>query len=402
MNILLIHQAYAGQEQVGGTRHSELGRYLIGNGHNFSVIGSEVSYLTGKASRSEEADDSGIRFIGAKTYSGLHKSYFHRALSFISFMISSFWLGLKMNEIDLYWGTSPPLFQILPTWLLAKLFRKPFVFEVRDLWPAFPVDMGVLNNRLFIKLAESFELFFYRQADHLVINSPGFLDHLLNLGIREDKISIIPNGVDLKYFPENIDGSDFRRQHQLGNKLVVLYAGAHGLANDLEIILKAADKLRDRSDIEFVLVGDGKLKPGLQAEAEQMALTNICFIPPQPKSKIPNVLAAADLCLAILKDIPMFKTTYPNKVFDYMAAGRPTLLMIDGVIREVVENAGGGIFIPPGDPNALEDAVKLMANQPKRRVEMGLAARDYVGKHFSRSDQAEMVEKLFQELLSWD
>ncbi len=400
MHILLIHQVYTGLNQSGGTRHAELGTYLIEKGHQFTVIGSKNNYFTGETQ--EELGSGPIRFFGADTYFGLHKSYIHRALNFLSFMVSSFLIGLRIKKVDLVWGTSPPLFQILPAWLLAKINRIPFVFEVRDLWPAFPVGLGVISNKFLIWMAEKVEVFFYKGADHLVINSPGFKDYLLGKGIPEGKISVVPNGVDIRQFPPQSDGDDFRKEYDLENALVVLYAGAHGLANDLETVLLAAEQLKNSPEIVFAFVGDGKSKPELRLFSEKLALTNVRFIPSQPKSSMPQVLAAADICLAVLKDIPLFKTTYPNKVFDYMAAGKPTLLMIDGVIREVVENARGGIFVQPGDPKALVDAIKLLANQPERRKDMGIAAREYLKDNFRRADQADAMEKIFKDLLSRD
>jgi glycosyltransferase involved in cell wall biosynthesis len=399
MHILLIHQAFLGEEEAGGTRHYELGRYLAARGHKLSVIASQISYLTGKKITGIHSSE-GIDVYRAYTYSALHKSYLQRAISFISFMISSFWSGLRIRNLDLVWGTSPPLFQAFPAYLLAKLKGVPFVFEIRDLWPAFPVDLGVLRNKPIIWLAEQIELYFYQKADHLVINSPGFKSHLVGKGIPLEKISTIPNGVDLNDFPLESDGSDFRAQYQLGSGLVILYAGAHGLANDLEIVLKAAELMKNQSQVSFVFVGDGKQKADLVRLAESKDLVNIKFIPAQPKVNMPDVLAAADICLAVLRDIPTFKTTYPNKVFDYMAAGKPTLLMIDGVIRKVIEDSEGGLFVKPGDPAALVDAVKLLAGDPVRREQMGRNARRYVEKHFQRSDQALELERLILDLLN--
>lgn len=400
MHILLIHQAYLGGNEAGGTRHFEFGTYLVEHGHTLSVIASTVSYLTGKAAESSgEMDPGGIQLFRAYAYPALHRSYAHRLFNFISFMISSFITGLKRKEVDLVWGTTPPLFQAFPAWLLAKIRRIPFILEVRDLWPAFAVDMGVLRNPVLIKVAEQAERFLYRQADQLIVNSPAYIKHLVGKGASSAKVSFISNGVDLRYFPEDVDCTDFIQDYGLENKFIVLYAGAHGPANDLETVLTAAERLESDSEIVFVLVGDGKLKPALIRRVEERGMKNVRFIPPQPKIKMAQVLAAADVCLAVLKDIPMFKTTYPNKVFDYMAAGKPTLLMIDGVIREVIENAEGGIYIPPGNAEALADAVKLIEAQPETRKQMGQSARSYVAEHFNRSDQAANLENLFAETL---
>jgi len=403
MHILLIHQAYMGGNEAGGTRHSELGSYLVANNHTFSVIASTISYLTGKPpEQSDKLDQTGIQLVRAYTYSALHRSYLHRAISFISFMISSFFQGLKIDHVDLVWGTSPPLFQAFPAWLLAKIKRVPFVLEIRDLWPAFAVDMGVLKNPVLIQMAEWAERFLYRNADHLIVNSPAYKDHLVEKGADRSKVSFISNGVDLKYFQPNQEKGKFTSEYGLEDKFIILYAGAHGPANDLETVLEASLLLSDQPEIRIVLVGDGKSKSDLIAKKQEMGLTNLIFIPPMPKSRMGEVLAGADICLATLKDIPMFKMTYPNKVFDYMAAGKPTLLAIDGVIRKVIEDSRSGIFIPPGDPKALADAVLKLRNDPEYCQEMGRNARSYVEQHFNRKEHALQLENLFRDIILMD
>jgi glycosyltransferase involved in cell wall biosynthesis len=193
-------------------------------------------------------------------------------------------------------------------------------------------------------------------------------------------------------------GEAFRRQYGLENRFVVLYAGAHGLSNDLGVLLQAACLLRDDPRICFVLVGDGKDKARLQAQATELALENVRFVPPVPKSEMAGVMAAADACLAILKPLDLYKTTYPNKVFDYLAAGRPVLLAIDGVIRQVVEAAGAGIAVTPGDPAALAAATRRLAANPEQARAMGTAGRQYIQQHFDRQVLAEKLALLLVEM----
>jgi glycosyltransferase involved in cell wall biosynthesis len=314
-------------------------------------------------------------------------------------MISALFAALRVRNTDIVWGTSPPIFQGLTAWLVACMKRVPFVFEVRDLWPAFAVDMGVLRNRVLIRAAEWLERFLYRRADHLVVNSPAYAEHVRSKGIQEKQVTVVPNGVETAMFDPDADGAAVRRDFDLDGCFVVLYAGAHGLANDLGVVMRAADRLRDRPEFTFVLVGDGAEKPSLVRQSEELGLTNVRFVSVQPKSRIPEFLAAADAGLAILMDIPMFRTTYPNKVFDYMAAGRPTILAIDGAIRKVVEAAGGGLFVRPGDPLALAEAVQLLAADRQRCRRLGQSARAYVEAHFERVQQAEKLESLLQALV---
>ncbi|MBG7610092.1 MAG: glycosyltransferase family 4 protein [Anaerolineae bacterium] len=397
MHILLIHQAFAALNEPGGTRHHELANYLIEAGHRVTVIASPVSYLTGSQQKVEGAPDKYLTIKRAYTYSGLHRSFVHRIFSFLSFMFSSFFVGLRVSDVDLIWGTSPPIFQGLTAWVLSRIKRAPFLFEVRDLWPAFAIAVGVLTNPILISASNRLERFLYQRADSLIINSPGFREHIQSRGV--ENIVLLPNGADIQMFnPEN-KGFEFRQFHGLEDKFIALYAGAHGMSNDLDILLDAADLLRDRPEIAIVLLGDGKEKANLQSRAAEMHLANITFVDPIPKTKMPEVLASADACIAILKPIAMYKTVYPNKVFDYMAAGRPVVLAIDGVIRDVVESASGGIFVPPGDSKYLAKAIRTLADNPRNAQKLGQNGRRYVELHFDRREVAAQLTMLIESII---
>lgn len=401
MHILLIHQAFAALDQPGGTRHHELSRYLAARGHQVTIIASPVSYLTGNIEVDQQKiyqfeGGGNLSILRAYTYPALHHSFLHRIFSFFSFMLSSFFLGLRVRHVDLMWGTSPPIFQGVTAWLLSMLKSAPFLFEVRDLWPSFAVQVGVLKQPLLIRASELLEGFLYRQANTVVVNSPGFIEHVKERGAS--RVELVPNGTDTRLINPGIDGNNFRSDHGLAGKFVVLYAGAHGMSNDLGIVLKAAKILESRQDISFVLLGDGKEKPSLLSTALELDLKNLLFIPPVPKMLMPQALAAADACIAILKPIPLYSTVYPNKVFDYMAAGKPVLLAIDGVIRQVVETAQAGVFVPPGDPQALADAVQMMADNPHQTLSFGANARRCMEEKFDRAKIAAGLEDTLRQI----
>lgn len=402
MHILLIHQAFAALNEAGGTRHHELARYLVQRGHRVTIIASPVSYLTGKAEQSSarwvnrQDIEPGITILRTYTYSALHKSFVHRIFSFLSFMISSFLFGLGVKDVDLIWGTSPPIFQGVTAWLLARVKRAPFLFEVRDLWPAFAIAVGVLRNPVLKRASLWLERFLYRRADRVMVNSPGFIEHVVQRGAKW--VELVPNGAEPEMFNPQADGKTFRDRHNLNGRFVVLYAGAHGMSNDLQVLLQAAGFLREEPLIQFVLIGDGKEKQALIRQAEVMKLNNVLFLPPAPKDQMNEVFAGSDACIAILKPLELYKTTYPNKVFDYMAAGRPVILSIDGVIRDVVETAGAGIFAAPGSPEAVAQAALELANDLARAKEMGKAGRGYIEKHFNRRDLAEKLALILEEM----
>jgi glycosyltransferase involved in cell wall biosynthesis len=397
MHILLIHQAFASLHEPGGTRHHELARYLAEKGHQFTVITSPVSYLTGTARQNSTGwmnrqEEDGVTIVRTYTYAALHRSFVHRMFSFISFMLSSFWAGLSVKQVDIVWGTSPPIFQGLTAWSLARVKGARFLFEVRDLWPDFAIEIGVLKNRLLIQASKWLEAFLYRRADRLLVNSPGFIQHVKERGAAN--VELVPNGSDPRLFDPSIDGTRFRQEHGLEGKTVFLYAGAHGLANDLFTLLEAAKQLSDHPEITLVLLGDGKEKSALMAKASQEELHNVLFLPPLSKLEMPEALAAADGCLAILKPIPLFRTVYPNKVFDYMAAGKPIILAIQGVIQEVIEETQSGICVSPGDAPAIANAILKLASHPVQSHEMGLRGRRYIETHFDRAVLADQLERI--------
>ena len=399
MHILLIHQAFAALDEAGGTRHHELARHLRQRGHQVTIIASPVSYLTGTTSGQhvrKQTDDLGVTIIRSYTLPALHRSFVWRIFGFLSFMISSFINGLFVRQVDLVWGTTPPIFQGLTAWLLARLKRVPFLLEVRDLWPAFAVAVGVLKNKFLIRLSERLERFLYRHADWVVVNSPGFIQHVQARGAR--KVELVPNGSDPVMFNPKSDGTHFRKIFGLETSFVVLYAGAHGMSNDLDVVLNAAQHLQDDPSIRIVLLGSGKEKARLRDEADQRGLDNLMFVPPVTKLDMPAALAAADACLAILKPIEMYKTTYPNKVFDYMAAGRPVILAIGGVIREVVEDARAGLFVPPGNPIALAAAIQELAKNPDKCRKMGDNGRKLVKSRFSREACADQFALIVEQM----
>lgn len=396
MHILLIHQAFAALDEAGGTRHHEMARFLVQQGHKVTVIASPVSYLTGTSSQKQNELIDGVSIFRAYTYNALHKSFVHRVFAFFSFMVSSFFTGLKVKNVDAVWGTSPPIFQGVTAWALARLKRAKFLFEVRDLWPDFAIAVGVLKNPTLIGMSIWLERFLYSHADQMMVNSPGYVQHVIARGAK--KVELIPNGADPAMFNPKDNGRQFRETHSLQDRFVVLYAGAHGMSNDLDIILQAAHILLPNPVIQFVFLGDGKEKARLQAHAHEMALTNVLFLPSVPKNEMAAALAGAQACIAILKPIEEYKTTYPNKVFDYMAAGRPVVLAIDGVIREVVEMADCGVFPRPGDATDIANSIQFLESNRKHAAILGMNGREYLEEHFSREQMAKKLGNLFTKM----
>jgi glycosyltransferase involved in cell wall biosynthesis len=404
MHTLLIHQAFTTPNDAGGTRHYELARHVVGNGGHISVVTGDFGYLSGarytqKAVGDENVD--GIRVLRAATTKSLHGGLFAQLLSLLSFSATSFLTALRVRDIDVVMGTSPPIFQAVTACAVAAIRRRPFLLEIRDLWPEFIIDMGKLRNPIVIRASRWLERFLYRRADRLLVNSPAYVDYLAEMGVPRDRISFIPNGVDPAMFSNDAASgaaaAEIRRRFALDGKFVVLYSGAMGPANDLGVLLDAAQVLRGDERIHFLLVGGGKECARLEARASELALPNVTFAGVQPKELMRGFLESADLCVATLQNIAMFRMTYPNKVFDYLAAGKPVALAIDGVIRHVVEEAKAGLFVQPGSPRALADVVLELAADPKRAAAMGARGRTYVSRHFNRAQHAAEFLTLLRE-----
>jgi glycosyltransferase involved in cell wall biosynthesis len=404
MKILLINQAFVSPNEPGHTRHFEMAQYLHRCGHELVIVASDLNYQTGQRTIERsglfaEQIIDGVRILRAYIYPALHHSYFWRIISFFSFMFSSVWAALTVKDADLIMGTTPPIFQAVSAWLVALIRRKPFLLEVRDLWPEFGVGMGVLKNPFLISLARGLENFLYARATHILVNSPAYREYMLGKGVPEEKVTYIPYGTDIDMFNADVDGSSIRKKLGLEDKFVVLYAGALGQANDIDTVLRAAKRLNDERRIRILLFGDGKERARLQTESERMKLTNLIFAGVCPKKEMPLVIAAADVCLAILQDIPMFRTTYPNKVFDYMASARATVLVIDGVVREVIESSGGGVFVQPGDDEQLAKTILELSKDAGHVKQMGLNARAYLVEHLDRRDKLKETVQLLESLV---
>ncbi len=399
MHILLIHEIFATPDECEGTRHYELAKFLLQNGHKFTVIASDVDYLSGNMKMKKREVKEGIEIIYASTIPSLHKSFLGRGLAFLSFSFSSFFEALKVLDFDVVIGTSPPLFQAITSLVIAKLKRRKFVYEVRDLWIDFASELGVVRNKFILKLLKKLESLLYKKADLIIVNSPGFLPFILS-SVSKDKVILITNGVNTEDFDDTIE-KDRDLEHKLGisGKFVIMYAGNLGVANDIDTILNTARLLKDIIDIVFVLVGGGIRKDEIKKRIKTEEMENIIVLEPVSKKEIPKIISLADVCLATIKNTPLLQTVYPNKVFDYMASGKPTILTISGVIRNVIEESNGGIYVPPGSPEKLKDAILKYYSNKELVVLHGRNAKSFVKGYFERAVIAKQFEAALLQLL---
>jgi glycosyltransferase involved in cell wall biosynthesis len=404
MKILLINQSAVSLDEPGHTGHMEMAKYLHDCGHDMVIVAGDSNYQTGQRTIKRkglfaEQRIEGIRVLRAYSAATLHRSYIWRMISFFSFVFSSVWTALRVKDVELVMGTTPHIFQAVSAWVVAFVWRKPFLLEVRDLWPEFAISMGVIQNPVIIRLAYGLERFLYGRATHILVNSPAYKEYIVAKGVPAKKITFIAYGTDTNMFNPGIDGSSVRERLGLNDKFIVLYAGTIGQAHDLYTVLRAAQRLNNETHVQFVFFGDGKERPNLEEEAQRLGLKNVMFAGVCPKKEIPAVISAADVCLAILQDLKMFRTTYPNKVFDYMASARPTVLVIDGVVREVIEASGGGVFVEPGNDELLARTILELSREPQRVRQMGENARAYLVENLDRREKLAETLQLLESLV---
>ena len=404
MKVLFLHQAFPSANEEGSGRAYDFAKYLVQQGHEVTIIAGRFSYLAGHAltntSRGfivREAHPEGFLILRPWSYMGYHKSYFRRMLTFITYMVTSFIASLSAGKFDLVVGATPPISVGIVGALVAFFKRTPYVFEVRDLWSEVAIQLGFIKNRILIAVVRKVEQKIYQFASRIVINSPGFTAHLEAIGIPRERIKLVPNGVDLEIFQPGMDGNEVRVRYGLLGRVVAVYAGSLGMANDIDTILSAAELTRDE-DISFVLVGDGKERCNLEQKCLERGINNVIFTGPQKKQDVPLFFAAADAGVVTLLDIPLFKTVYPNKVFDTMACGKPVVLLVDGVARQLVEEADAGLFVPPGNSVKLAQAMIYLRDNPNEAHAMGRRGRAFLEGRYDRVKCAQLMHNVLIDL----
>tara|TARA_R110001632_G_scaffold63953_2_gene152396 strand:+ start:9078 stop:10322 length:1245 start_codon:yes stop_codon:yes gene_type:complete len=413
MKILLIHQYFLEKGDGGGSRFNEMTQVWANQGHDITVLAGMVHYATGKKA---ERYKGRFTFIDKQFYDKVdvirchvsesyNVNFIGRLWAYFSFVFSSIYAGLfqtnqKYNVIVV---TSPPLFVGITAYILSKIKRVPFVFEIRDLWPESAIDTGVLKNGMIIKFAFWFERFIYKRAKLINVLTPAFRDKLIqDKKVPSDKVIFIPNAADFtlaEKIQENFDAEAFKKELGLGNKFVITYVGAHGVANHLIQLIDAAEKLTD-TNIVIQLIGSGMRKEALIEEAKKRNLSNIIFRDPVSKQEVFKYILASDAGASVLKKVDTFKTIYSNKTFDYMSCKRPILLAIDGVSRELVNNAKCGVYVEPENSDDIVKGAKELASKSAAEIQqMGEDGYVFAKTHFDRSKLAKEYTNKIQGIL---
>jgi colanic acid biosynthesis glycosyl transferase WcaI len=394
VNILFLTENFPPERNAAASRVFERAVYWVEAGHQVTVVTGAPNFPEGRLYpgyrnrwyQTEWMD--GIRVVRVKTFVARNQGVALRTLDFASFMAASFVAGLFVSSCDVVVATSPQFLTAVAGWGLAAARRRPFVFELGDLWPASIAATGVMRDNLALRLVERLELFLYRKSAAVVALTGAFKADLTNRGIDPDTISVVLNGVDLRRYAPMPRDRALAAEHGLDGCFTVGYLGTHGLAHALERVLDAAAELEDDREIRFLLVGAGAARDRLVADAERRGLKNVVFVPAQPKERMPAFWSLCDVALVHLKDAPTFATVIPSKIFEAMAMGVPLLLAApEGEAARLVRETGAGEVIPPETPTMLAAAVRRLKED--RALLTTLATRSRrAASGFSRERQA--------------
>lgn len=384
MKIIYLHQYFTTPAEPGGTRSYWIAQELISRGHEVIMI-SGSQKMTQK--KNEKIIDD-IKVIYLRVPYDNKMSILQRFLSFIKFMFRSTRETLKQKDIDLVIATSTPLTIGFPAMVLNQFKKKPYLFEVRDLWPEVPIQMGGLNNLVIKKLAIAFEKRIYKKAKHIVALSPGMKDGVIAKGKPKEKVTIIPNMAKIdKFWPREINTSVYEKYNLNLESFKVIYFGAMGLANGLEYIIHAASELKRRNvkDIDFIFLGDGAVKIQLQAEVKNKKLFNVYFLGEFSMDDTSEIVNACDVSLVTFLKLPILATNSPNKLFDSLSAGKPIIVNSDGWTKVMLEQHECGFYVDATKPEELAQLLVQLKSKKSLLDKMGQNARKLAETKYDKS-----------------
>lgn len=399
MKILYFHQHFSTPKGSAGIRSYAMAQSLIKNGHQVTMVCGSFSNgqtgLTGAfINGMRRGNVDGIEIIEFELSYSNNLTFAQRVSLFLSFAYKSVKVAMT-EKYDLIFATTTPLTASIPGIMAKWLRRKPFVFEVRDLWPELPKAMGVIKNPIILWLMSLLEWVSYHSADRLIGLSPGIVDGIISRGINREKVAMIPNGCDLDIFAIEPDG--WRPKGVEKTDLMAIFTGTHGLANGLDAVIEAASELQNRKqqEIKLVLVGNGMKKAALQKRAQELKLSNVIFHDPVDKKRLAGLMSEADIGLQILANVPAFYYgTSPNKFFDYIAAGLPVLNNYPGWLADLIKQENAGYAVDPESPTQFADALEKAALNREKLKQMGKNAQLLAKREFDRA-------KLSQKFNDW-
>jgi glycosyltransferase involved in cell wall biosynthesis len=397
VKITFFCQYFPPEMGAPSARTFEHARHWAAFGHDVTVITGFPNHPTGiirpeyRGCFVKRENVEGIDLLRTWVYCAPNKDFFKRILNFLSFFFSSLVLGsLMTGRPDVVIGTSPQFFCAVAAYLFSVVKRAPFIFEVRDIWPQSAVELGALKNPLIIKILEAIELHLYRRAALIVVVAESSRSYLTGKGISPEKIALVPNGIDTKYLTStDIKPEQIREKLGLGDDFIVSYIGTHGMSHALDVVLYAAERLKEDSKIHFLFVGEGAEKEYLMRLAVDLKLDNVTFINEQPRERLLAFYQASDVSIVPLKRLPIFEKVLPSKLFELMGAGCPMICSVAGEAAQLVRSAAAGMCIEPENATALIEAINHLQSDAALRKQLSSNGRQFVKTYYLRSKLAE-------------
>jgi len=390
VRILFLSHYFPPEVNAPASRTFEHCREWVRQGHEVTVVTCAPNHPRGIVYEGyrnrlwQREERGGIRVVRLWTYLAANEGFAKRTLNYVSYMISAVLAAPWLPRADVVVTTSPQFFNGLAGYFVSRLKRAPWALEIRDLWPESILSVGAIKNARIIRALEWLERFAYRKADVIVPVTDAFKRYMVERGVPAEKIHVIKNGVDLDFYRGAEGPNPLAVELGLEGKFVAAYVGTHGMAHHLETVLEAAERLRPRRDVVFLMAGDGAERDRLLAKKEAMGLENVLMLAQQPKGRMPEIWALTGASLVLLKKSDTFKTVIPSKIFESMAMKRPIVLGVEGESRELVGSAGAGLFVEPENAAQLAEAVVRLADDPALCRRLGESGRAFVEQHFDR------------------
>lgn len=397
MHILFITDNFPPETNAPASRTHEHAKRWVASGHRVTVVTGAPNFPSGRVHEGyrnalwqREAVD-GIEVVRVWTYITANEGFLRRTLDYLSFMMSAIVASLLLPRPDIILGTSPQFFTPCAAWIISLLRRRPFVFELRDLWPDSIVAVGAMQEGRSIAWLRKIEYFLYRRAARIVSVTKSFKRILAGNGIDPEKIAIVPNGVDLELYQPGTKPDELAARLGIEKKFVVAYVGTIGMAHGLGAILAAAARLTSRPDIVFVVVGTGAEQAGLVQRCKVERLKNVLFVGAVSKAEVRDYWNLCDVGLVLLKESPLFEHVIPSKMFEAMSMERPIILGVRGESRDILEAAMAGVAITPEASEEMVNAIVALAGDSAKRKELGISGRIFVAREFNRDRLASQM-----------
>lgn len=400
MRILFLSHYFPPEVNAPATRTYEHCKEWVKQGHQVTVISCVPHHPMGKVYPGyknrlffrEEKD--GIQTIKILTYVTANEGFVKRTFNYVFFMVMAVLVAPFVGKADVVLSTSPQFFNGLAGYFVSRMKRAGWVLEIRDLWPESILAVGAIKNKHVIRLLESIERFVYRKADYIVPVTKAFKKHIIANGGNEARTSVIRNGVDLTLFNPMPRDETYAEQIGVGGKFVASYVGTHGMAHGLDVVIEAAEKLKNNTNVVFLLVGEGAEKTRLKEVVESRNLSNVIMLDQQSKDQMPLIWLVSDVSLVLLRKLDLFLTVIPSKIFESMAMGKPIVMGVMGEAQELIEKGNAGLCIEPENADQLVEALNSLQSNKGQYEDIAESAKNYVAENFNRRDLARRYEQI--------